>query len=562
MKLMDIFNELAPNKLFISILLGTLSGGCYAFLIPILLNSFTIEDSVLRVMNEQPYSLAGFEVSDVKFALLFAGLCLCIFLTRTMSQIIMVRLTMDLTSKLRLKLYQRVLRASLDNLESVGFSKINATMTYDVERVIEGAEVFPNLLVSGVTLCSMLGLLYYLNEHLFILVFGSITFGAVTYLLMAVVGNYYFSIARQKVDDLYGAIHGTIFGIKELKLKKSKRDNYFDKVLSKIEHDVCKASKTGATVQSAAVNYGNILGYFFLGGVAFVFVNHYSVSQLELIGIIMVLIYINEPVAVMLETVPSLKIANISIRKVNEMINDLPHENINETSTEIPDWQTLSLNEISYTYIGNEYGFSVGPIDLTFNKGETTFIVGGNGSGKSTLSKLITSHYFAQQGSIYLDDTLIGSHNIASYRNQIAAIYNDYHLFEEILTEMNEEKKTAIQHYLTLLQLDKVVEVNDGKFSSLSLSDGQRKRLALLVAFLDDADIYLFDEWAADQDPIYKKYFYHDILKELKEKNKVVIVISHDDMYYNCADKVIVMEEGRVNKVILEDKQISTGIFA
>ena len=291
MKLMDIFNELAPNKLFISILLGTLSGGCYAFLIPILLNSFTIEDSVLRVMNEQPYSLAGFEVSDVKFALLFAGLCLCIFLTRTMSQIIMVRLTMDLTSKLRLKLYQRVLRASLDNLESVGFSKINATMTYDVERVIEGAEVFPNLLVSGVTLCSMLGLLYYLNEHLFILVFGSITFGAVTYLLMAVVGNYYFSIARQKVDDLYGAIHGTIFGIKELKLKKSKRDNYFDKVLSKIEHDVCKASKTGATVQSAAVNYGNILGYFFLGGVAFVFVNHYSVSQLELIGIIMVLIY-------------------------------------------------------------------------------------------------------------------------------------------------------------------------------------------------------------------------------------------------------------------------------
>merc|ERR1712137_918847 len=145
--------------------------------------------------------------------------------------------------------------------------------------------------------------------------------------------------------------------------------------------------------------------------------------------------------------------------------------------------QTLSLNEISYTYIGNEYGFSVGPIDLTFNKGEITFIVGGNGSGKSTLSKLITSHYFAQQGSIYLDDTLIGSHNIASYRNQIAAIYNDYHLFEEILTEMNEEKKTAIQHYLTLLQLDKVVEVNDGKFSSLSLSDGQRKRLALLVAF-------------------------------------------------------------------------------
>ncbi|MQL46727.1 cyclic peptide export ABC transporter [Photorhabdus khanii] len=562
MKLIDIFNELAPNKLFLSLLLGIISGICYALLIPVLLNSFTIEHSHLEVVNEQNYTIAGFEVSDAKFALLFVGLCLFVFLTRTLSQIILVRLTMDLTSKLRLKLYQCVLRAPVDKLESIGFSKINATMTYDVERVIQGAEVFPNLLVSGVTLLSMLGLLYYLNEHLFTLVIGSIAFGAFTYLLMAFVGNYYFNIARQKVDDLYDAIHGTIFGIKELKLKRTKRNNFFGNVLGKIEHDVCQASKTGATVQSAAVNYGNILGYFILGCVAFVYVNHYSVSQLELIGIIMVLIYINEPVAVLLETIPSLKIANISVRKINEMTIGLPDENISNNIVQLPQWNTLSLKNIKYTYAGNEYGFSVGPFDLSFSKGEITFIVGGNGSGKSTLSKLITSHYLAEQGSMYLDNTQINSENIESYRNQVTAVFNDYYLFNEILIELSEEKKVAADHYLAKLQLNKVVKIENGRFSSLALSDGQRKRLALLISFLDDADIYVFDEWAADQDPIFKKFFYHDILKELKDLNKVVIVISHDDMYYNCAEKVVVIEEGKVKQVILVEEQVSESVFA
>ncbi|MDP5134750.1 cyclic peptide export ABC transporter [Rheinheimera baltica] len=562
MKLIDIFKELAPNKLFVSVVLGILSGICYAFLIPLLLNSFAVEDSYLEVVKEQPYTLAGFEVSDVTFALLFVGLCLFIFLTRTLSQIILVRMTMDLTSTLRLKLYQCVLRAPLDKLESMGFSKINATMTYDVERVIEGAEVFPNLLVSGVTLLSMLGLLYYLNEHLFVLVIGSIAFGAFTYLLMAFAGNYYFNIARQKVDDLYDAIHGTIFGIKELKLKRTKRNNFFSNVLCKIEQDVCQASKNGATVQSVAVNYGNVLGYFILGGVAFVFVNHYSVSQLELIGIIMVLIYISEPVSVLLETIPSMKIANISIRKINEMTVRLSDENISDILIQLPQWNTLSLKEIKYTYLGKESGFSVGPFNLSFSKGEITFIVGGNGSGKSTLGKLITSHYLAEKGSMHLDDMHINSGNLASYRNQVTAIFSDYHLFDEILTGLVEESKVTIDHYLTKLQLNNVVKIEGGRFSSLALSDGQRKRLALLISFLDDTDIYVFDEWAADQDPIFKKFFYYEILKELKELNKVIVVISHDERYYNCADKVVVLEEGKVKQVVLVEGQVFEGVYS
>jgi putative ATP-binding cassette transporter len=104
----------------------------------------------------------------------------------------------------------------------------------------------------------------------------------------------------------------------------------------------------------------------------------------------------------------------------------------------------------------------------------------------------------------------------------------------------------VIAQYLRLLQLEDKVQIEAGRFSTLSLSDGQRKRLALLVCFLEDKDIYLFDEWAADQDPLFKEIFYYRILADLKRENKVVVVISHDERYFQVADKVLVMEHGRL----------------
>ena len=103
-----------------------------------------------------------------------------------------------------------------------------------------------------------------------------------------------------------------------------------------------------------------------------------------------------------------------------------------------------------------------------------------------------------------------------------------------------------INRLLKQLKLDHKVTVVNGVFSTLALSDGQRKRLALLVALMEDRDIYLFDEWAADQDPLFKEIFYRTILPELKTKGKVVAVISHDDRYFDVADRILTMEQGRL----------------
>jgi putative ATP-binding cassette transporter len=88
--------------------------------------------------------------------------------------------------------------------------------------------------------------------------------------------------------------------------------------------------------------------------------------------------------------------------------------------------------------------------------------------------------------------------------------------------------------------------VKDGVLSTTALSQGQRKRLALLTAYLEDRPIYLFDEWASDQDPFFRDIFYKQLLPELKRRGKTVFVISHDDRYFDIADRAIKLDYGKV----------------
>jgi putative ATP-binding cassette transporter len=460
--------------------------------------------------------------------------------------VILVRLTMDASKDIRIRLYRRILKSPLDKLENVGHSRVISSITVDIERIIEGAEVFPNLFVSAITLVSMMAVLFFINENIFYLVMGSILFGGISFIVLNVVGNYFFAEARNKVEGLYENIENTVYGIKELKLCKTRRERFLEEVLIETERNVLEVSKKGATILSVAINYGNVIGYFFIGAVTFIFVNYYSISQIELFGIIMILIYIIEPIGVLLETVPALSLANISINKINKLFSDLPEEHAGESNAFNESWSTLSLNGVCYEYEALDSQFRVGPVDLSFEKGTVNFIVGGNGSGKSTLCKLITSHYGLVSGHIDVDGVKLSEGNLNNYRNMISAIFSDYYLFDRLFIEELESKRDVVGMYLKKLELNHVVSIDDGYFSTRDLSSGQRKRLALLTSILEDKDIYIFDEWAADQDPLFKELFYREIIPELKEMNKLLIVITHDDRYFDYADRVLMIENGNI----------------
>lgn len=557
MSLFSAFVEKAPNKVFMSITLGALAGISYALLIPLVLNALAEEGTLFEEVDGGNATFLSFEIANESFALMFACVCLFILVARTFSQVLLTRVAMDVTASLRIKMYQRIAKAPIIALENLGSAKLIASLTTDVPRIVQGARLLPDLLINGITLLGMLLYLWYLNDSVFWLVCQCVLFGLVTYKLPMMLAQRYMERAREHVDNLHGAIEGLIDGAKELKLNAEKSKFYFEHELIEQESHVLKADKTGQTIYRLAVNYGDLISFFVIGVIAFVFVNYNSISNHELIGVIMVLLYLSGPIAIILSFMPQVAISQISLNKVNALFASLPEEQLPVKSagkadiTSLRNWQTIEFKDVMYQYGNKDSVFKLGPVNFSIKRGELTFIVGGNGSGKSTLSKLITQHYLPDGGEIYFDGHLVDGSTIMAARECIGAIYSDYHLFNRILQSDDDKQLTAkIDKYLKALCIDHKVNYADGEFSTLNLSDGQKRRLALLVAYIEDKDLYLFDEWAADQDPVFKDIFYNDILAELKAQGKAVVVISHDDRYFELADQLIVMNEGQIVKDI------------
>ena len=210
-------------------------------------------------------------------------------------------------------------------------------------------------------------------------------------------------------------------------------------------------------------------------------------------------------------------------------------------------WTSLELVNIHHSYTGDseKHQFTLDNINLKFEPGELVFIVGGNGSGKSTLVKQVTGLYIPDNGEILFNNIPITDDNREWYRQQFSVVFYDFYLFERLLG-IEDNRGTEIQNYLKQLELDKKVTVKEGILSTTNLSQGQRKRLALLTAYLENRPIYLFDEWASDQDPVFKEVFYNKLLPELKQRGKTVIAISHDDRYFDKCDRLIKLDYGRV----------------
>ena len=209
----------------------------------------------------------------------------------------------------------------------------------------------------------------------------------------------------------------------------------------------------------------------------------------------------------------------------------------------------MQFENITHAYTSEDQnaGFTLGPIDLSIEPGELVFVIGGNGSGKTTLAKVITGLYLPQSGHVRFNGQIVTERNQETYREHFTAVFSDFFLFENLLGLEHHSIDEQARDYLKQLRLDHKVTVTDGVLSTIDLSNGQRKRLALLTAYLEDRPVYLFDEWAADQDPVFKNFFYHHILPELKQRGKTVFVISHDDQYYGVADRLIKLDYGQIS---------------
>ncbi len=579
MNAIQLFTKHAPNKTFLAVVLGAFSGVLYAMLIPLVMKALSSDTSQLAVENKI-VEVLGLEIAYSNFAGVFLTFCILILILNSFSQVILARVSMDVRFILRKNLYRRIQKAPISSVESVGPSRLLQALSNDVSAIVAGAQLLPNILTNVVTMLGMLGYLFYVDTNIFFYIVQVVIFGVITYQIPIIIGANSFFKARNHEDLLQEGFKGLVEGAKELKLSLEKTQVYEDEILIKQEKIVRGLQKRGFTAFNLASNYGNLLSFFAIGGLSFILLNYYVLTNAQITVAIMTLLYLSAPIGFLLNVIPQLSRTKIAINKIDKLYSELKVESVSDDYHPIKNWNSIQLRNIKFKYDEpfpsfvkpNSYGFiaslfkskkiktlvksadqiktfEVGPVDVEIKRGEITFITGGNGSGKSTLCKVISLHYIHTDGQITYDhDNIIDKNNITNFRHEINCIYSDYYLFDKALNQksISADYEEQIHQYLKAFNLEGKVEYKDGNFSTLKLSDGQRRRLALVVSLVENKSLYVFDEWAADQDPEFKAIFYNEILSELKNKNKAVVVISHDDRYFHVADQLLHMESGQL----------------
>jgi putative ATP-binding cassette transporter len=476
------------------------------------------------------------------------------FLADIASRWIVLRLSTRSFSRLQIDLSRRLLAAPLSTVESMGSGRVYGILTSDIATITELVAALPPSIISLATTIAVLWYILWLSPKLFACTMGAVAVGAGVQLVLGSRGNQNHRRARVEQDVLFGHYAALTGGTKELRINVERRTNFLaerlEPTVQRMSELRAQAIMNGATISAL---FGMLLDLI-LGGVVFLGVRLRLADNPTVQAYTVALLFVNLPMLTVLYTLPVIQRVSVVIKRITDLGVSL------SSSQPLPDQAprarpfegAMELTQVTHTYRAerDDRPFILGPIDLQIRAGEMIFVVGGNGSGKTTMAKIIAGLYPPERGTLRLAGQEVDDNNRMWYQQHISAVFADFHLFENVLGrgESVSEVDARAQRYLQLLQLDRKVQLQNGVFSTVNLSQGQRKRLALLSAYMEDRPIYLFDEWASDQDPLFKEIFYRQLLPELKAAGKTLIVITHDDSYFGVADRVIRLESGRLTE--------------
>lgn len=488
----------------------------------------------------------------LQLAGIFFGLCVLRLATGISSRVLLIRLSQTIVLDLQMMLSRQILASPLFHLEYLGNHRILASLIDDIDTLAKAAQILPAFCGDIAIVTSCLIYLCWLSPILFIIILSSISIGIFSYQTVTNRAFQFLKQARNQQDKLFKYFNSLTAGIKELKLNQQRRENFLIDELYDTAQLYRRHNIISLTIFAVTATWGHILFFLVIGIVLFVLPTISSIQPVILSSYAITIIYLISPLDYMMSVLPIISGAFVAVQTIEALQLSLassPQETLLSFEFESAlTCKSLQLSGVTHTYYHEQEdrAFTVGQINLTLSAGEITFIAGGNGSGKSTLVKILAGLYPPEVGEIYLDGQRITSEIREWYRQHFSVIFADFYLFETLLKERNLETNKKADHYLKKLHLEKKVTLRNNECSTTALSQGQRKRLALLNAYLEDKPILIFDEWASDQDPIFKKIFYTELLPELKTKGKMVIAITHDDQYFHTCDRLIKLDYGKV----------------
>lgn len=492
------------------------------------------------------------ETPTTGLLLTFAGLCAMALCGSILSDIGTNYVGQHVIARLRRDLGDRILTAPIDQLERFRSHRLIPVLTHDVDTISDFAFAFAPLAVSLSVTIGSLTYLAILSWPMFLTTAVAILIGSAVQYVARVRGIAGFQEARTHEDELQKHYRSLAEGAKELRISRPRRLRLRGAALRETIGRICAIQIRSINLFVIAKGFGSTL-FFIVIGVALAFEALWpSTGRDTLSGFILVLLYMKGPLEHLVGTLPIVSRAQVAFRRIAELSAEFaspePYLLMTDNGRRPATIDSLELRGASYVYprpAPDVEPFVLGPVDLRVGRGEILFIVGENGCGKTTLIKILLGLYAPHWGAVLLNDQPITPENRDDYRQHFTTIFADYFLFDD-LAQAGDPVPEDAQRYLERLEIAHKVSLRDGVFSTTDLSTGQRKRLALMQAWTEGRPVLVFDEWAADQDPTFRRIFYTELLPSLKAMGKTIIVISHDDRYFDVADHLLRLEAGKV----------------
>ncbi|MGE6349672.1 multidrug ABC transporter permease/ATP-binding protein [Psychrobacter sp. NPDC078370] len=513
----------------------------------------------------------------------FSLLVLLLLVTTFLSQYALTRLGHRFVYELRTKLVKQIIDTTVPQIDHLGSARLLASLSSDIQSITVAFVRMPEL-VQGIILSVGVGLyLGWLSlPLLFIVMFWIVMTIWISTILVKHVYTHLTEL-REINDALYQDYQSIIEGRKELALNQHRAEKlYTDDFLAHAKSYEKTVTKSD-TFHLSAVNWSNIMMFASIG-IVFAVANYLDIPMGVATTFSLTILFMQSPLLHAVGAYPTLQTAQVALEKI-QSLELAEHQLSFATDTVAQDWQSITLNNINYRYVGSSHNSNapdtavnnngqnsdnsansdsnqnptnniLKSVNLTLQRGDVVFLIGANGSGKSTLAKIITGIFTPTTGTVQVDGQSVNSENNADFRQLFSAIFSDQHLFKQLIgVQGHEPDADLVSDWLHKLNLQEKVSVSDHKLSTDKLSQGQRKRLAMLIAVAEQKDILLLDEWAADQDPAFRRVFYQTLIPELKAMGKTLFIISHDDGYFEHADRLLLMKEGRLIELNAEERQ-------
>ncbi|MBG0751531.1 MULTISPECIES: multidrug ABC transporter permease/ATP-binding protein [Pectobacterium] len=477
----------------------------------------------------------------------FLGLLLLLMGVTLVSQLALTTLGHHFVYRLRGQFIKRILDTNIARIEQIGSAQLLASLSSDIRNITIAFVRLPELIQGIVLTIGSAAYLAWLSPKMLVVtsVWIAITLWGGFMLVSRVYSH--LTQVREAEDRLQKDYETVINGRKELTLNRERAQKLYEEVYQANAQDYRQNVIRADTFHLSAVNWSNIMMLGVIGAVFFMANNLGWADTNVAATYSLTLLFLRTPMLQAVGALPTLLSAQVAFNKLKRF--DLADYQEPFSAAIAPaDWQTLELRNVMFRY--DDSGFEVGPINLVIKRGELVFLIGGNGSGKSTLAMLLTGLYTPLSGSLLLDNRPVTAETRADYQKLFSAIFTDFHLFGQMMGPQGTAPDTAlVDSWLDRLNMRHKLTLEHHQVMNLQLSQGQRKRVALLLAVAEQRDILLLDEWAADQDPQFRRVFYLELLPQLRALGKTIVAISHDDHYFEHADRLLEMHQGTLSEL-------------